>query len=43
MVQILIIEDDQVWIDILLDELENSISNSSVKVSYIKTKIMIIF
>ena len=31
MVQILIIEDDQVWIDILLDELENSISNSSVK------------
>ena len=31
MVEILIIEDDQVWIDILLDELENSISNSSVK------------
>ena len=31
MVEILIIEDDQVWIDILLDELENSISNSTVK------------
>ena len=31
MVEILIIEDDQVWIDILLDELENSITNSSVK------------
>ena len=31
MVEILIIEDDQVWVDILLDELENSISNSSVK------------
>ena len=31
MVGILIIEDDQVWIDILLDELENSITNSSVK------------
>ena len=31
MVEILIIEDDQVWIDILLDELENSINNSSVK------------
>ena len=31
MVEILIIEDDQVWIDILLDELENSISNSSVR------------
>ena len=31
MLEILIIEDDQVWIDILLDELENSINNSSVK------------
>ena len=31
MINILIIEDDQVWIDILLDELENSISNSSIK------------
>ena len=31
MLEILIIEDDQVWIDILLDELENSITNSSVK------------
>ena len=31
MVEILIIEDDQVWIDILLDELENSITNSSIK------------
>lgn len=31
MITILIIEDDQVWIDLLLDELENSIKDSSIK------------
>lgn len=31
MINILVIEDDQVWIDILIGELENSISNSSIK------------